>query len=99
MDASLMGPVVVVAMLVIRTALLEIRRPGSARWQWGFLHHRRPMTAGVTVAMLLSVGGWRAGGMAPVAWALLAGALVAHIVNLSSRPQTDRAECRRGGRH
>lgn len=99
MDASLMAPVIVVAMLVIRTALVEIRHPGSTRRQWCFLARGRPMTAGATVALLLSVGGWRAAGVASVAWAVLAGALVAHLVHLSTAPEAERAEDRNGGRH
>ncbi|MFG2456566.1 hypothetical protein ACGFWE_05785 [Streptomyces sp. NPDC048523] len=86
MDASLLAPVAVVALLVIRAALLEIRHPGSARRQRCLLVRRRPMTAGATVSVLLSVGGWRAVGIAAVAWAVLAGALVAHIVHLSTTP-------------
>ncbi|MEV1084072.1 hypothetical protein AB0I98_38680 [Streptomyces sp. NPDC050211] len=99
MDTSLVAPVTVVAMLVIRTALVEMRHPGSARRQWCFVAHRRPMTAGATVAVLLCVGGWRAAGIASVAWAVLAGALVAHLVHLSTRPEADEAENRNGGRH
>ncbi|MGW3413123.1 hypothetical protein [Streptomyces sp. NPDC000888] len=99
MNASLMAPVIVVAMLVIRTALVEIRHPGSARRQWCFLAHPRPMIAGATVTVLLSVGGWRAAGVASVAWAVLAGALVAHLVHLATGPEAERAEDRNGGRH
>ncbi|GHE63160.1 hypothetical protein [Streptomyces capitiformicae] len=99
MDASLVAPVTVVAMLVIRTALVEMRHPGSARRQWCFLARRRPMTAGAAVAVLLSVGGWRAAGIASVAWTVLAGTLVAHIVHLSTGPEADKTENRNGGRH
>lgn len=99
MDASLMAPVIVVAMLVIRTALVEIRHPGSARRQWCFLARRRPMTAGAGVAVLLCLVGWRSAGIASVAWAVLAGALTAHIVHLSTGPEAKRAEDRNGGRH
>ncbi|MFJ4791077.1 hypothetical protein [Streptomyces sp. NPDC088794] len=94
-----MAPVAAVAMLVIRTALVEIRHPGSARRQWCFLARRQPMISGATVAVLLSVGGWRAAGFASVAWAVLAGALIAHIVHLSTAPAADRPRDRNGGRH
>jgi hypothetical protein len=97
-DASLIAPVTVVALLVIRTALVEMRHPGSARRQWCFLARRRPMTAGATVAVLLCVGGWRAAGIASVAWAVLAGALVAHVVHLSTGPEADKSQTRNGGR-
>ncbi|MFG2523510.1 hypothetical protein [Streptomyces sp. NPDC048527] len=99
MDASLMAPATVVAMLVIRTALVEIRHPGSARRQWCFLARSRPMTAGATAAVLLSAGGWRAAGIAALAWAVLAGALVAHIVHLSTTPEAERTGDQNGERH
>ncbi|MDO0937706.1 hypothetical protein QQY66_40490 [Streptomyces sp. DG2A-72] len=99
MNTSLVTPVAVIALLVIRTALVEMRHPGSARRQWYFLARRRPMATGATVAVLLCIGGWRAAGTASVAWALLAGALVAHVVNLSTGPEADKAENRKGGRH
>lgn len=99
MDASLMAPMTVVAVLVIRTALVEMRHPGSARRQWCFVARRQPMAAGATVAVLLCVGGWRAAGIASVGWAVLAGALVAHVVHLSTGPEGDKAENRNGGRH
>ncbi len=97
MDATLMGPVIVFALLVIRTAMVEIHRPGSARRQWGFLGRRGPMTAGATVAVLLSVSGRYAARPATVVvWALLAGALVAHIVHLSLQSQAKAANHRKG---
>ncbi|KAB1149980.1 hypothetical protein F7R91_03910 [Streptomyces luteolifulvus] len=99
METSLVAPVTVAAMLVIRTALVEMRHPGSARRQWCFLARRHPMTAGATAAVLLCVGGWRAAGIASVAWAVLAGALVAHVVHLSTGPEADKTENRNGGRH
>lgn len=99
MEASLMAPVIIVAMLVIRTALVEMRHPGSARRQWCFLARGRPMAAGATVAVLLSVVGWRAAGIASVAWAVLAGALVAHLVHLSTGPEAESGEDRNRGRH
>ncbi|WP_367318683.1 hypothetical protein [Streptomyces sp. HUAS ZL42] len=99
MDTSLVAPVTVAALLIIRTALVEMRHPGSARRQWCFAARRRPMTAGATVAVLLCVGGWRAAGIASVAWAVLAGALVAHVVHLSTGQEADKGESRSGGRH
>ncbi|NGO07524.1 hypothetical protein G5C60_07605 [Streptomyces sp. HC44] len=99
MDASLMAPVTVVAMVVIRTALVEMRHPGSTRRQWCFLARRQPMTAGATAAVLLSLVGRQAAGIASVVWALVAGALVAHVVNLSTAPEADKTENGNGGRH
>jgi len=79
-------------MLVIRTALVEIRQPGSAHREWSFLSNRCAMTAGAATASLASVGGWQAVGFAATAWAVLAGALVAHIVDLRSGPAEVRRE-------
>ncbi|WP_405638820.1 hypothetical protein [Streptomyces sp. NBC_00019] len=99
MGPSLIAPVAVSAMLVIRTALMEIRHPGSARRQWAFLTNRQAVTTGATVVVLLSAVGWRTAGFVSAAWALLAGALVAHLVNLSTgsdtQGRTDRGDMRR----
>lgn len=98
MGPSLIAPVAVIAMLVIRTALVEIRRPGSARRQWAFLTNRQAVTAGATVILLLSAVGWRTAGFVSAAWALLAGALVAHLINPSTgsgaEGRTDRGDTR-----
>ncbi|WP_327322582.1 hypothetical protein OG735_08875 [Streptomyces sp. NBC_01210] len=73
-DASLLAPVIVIAALVIRTAVTELRHPGSARRQWAFATSPRPMAAGATVAAAtVLIGGTRFGWAA--AWALLTGAL------------------------
>ncbi|GGR92669.1 hypothetical protein GCM10010269_34630 [Streptomyces humidus] len=91
MDASLMAPLAVIAMLVIRTGLVEIRRPGSVRRQWSFLTRRWAVAAGAAAAVLVSVVGWQAAGFGAVAWAVLTGALVAQIADLTSQADgTDR---------
>ncbi|MGW3423666.1 hypothetical protein [Streptomyces phaeochromogenes] len=92
MDSSETAPVTVVAMLVIRTALLEIRQPGSSRREWAFLSNPCAMAAGCATPSLVSVGGWQAIGFAATAWAVLAGALVAHIVDLRTGPAEVRRE-------
>ncbi|WP_234441571.1 hypothetical protein [Streptomyces sp. WM6386] len=51
------------------------------------------------MAVLLSVVGWRAAGGAAVAWAVLAGALVAHIVHLPTTPAAGRTGDQNGERH
>jgi hypothetical protein len=84
MDSSLSAPVAFAAMPAIRTAVTEIRQPGSGRAQWSFLTNRRAAAAGAAAALLLSVAGWRAGGYTAMAWAVLAGTLVAYIVDLST---------------
>ncbi|MFE7276098.1 hypothetical protein [Streptomyces sp. NPDC057623] len=71
--------VIVVAALVIRTAIVELRRPGSAREQWAFATRGRAVAAGVVAATAVAVLGWPQAGAAALAWAVLAGALVAFL--------------------
>ncbi|MFD9302591.1 hypothetical protein ACFWCB_07850 [Streptomyces sp. NPDC060048] len=78
-DTSLLEPAIVIAALVIRTAITELRHPGSARRQWAFATSSKAMAAGATVAaatILISGGrfGWAVAG-----WALLIGALAAFL--------------------
>ncbi|MFF0051676.1 hypothetical protein [Streptomyces sp. NPDC005498] len=103
-DASPLAPVIVITALVIRTAITELRRPGSARRQWAFATNPRAMAAGATVAAAtLLIGGTRYGWPA-AAWALLTGALTAFLTGRdtprppqpirarSSRCRSDRSE-------
>lgn len=79
-DASLLAPVIVIAALVIRTAITELRHPGTARRQWGFATSPRAMAAGATVAATTVLTGGRVPArlrarFAPVrvhGWAILA---------------------------
>ncbi|MDQ0831388.1 hypothetical protein QF032_003232 [Streptomyces achromogenes] len=80
-DASLLAPAIVAAALVIRTALSEIKRPGSAREQWAFASDRRAVAAGATAAAAVVLLGWHQAGPAAAAWALLIGALTAHLLH------------------
>ena len=48
------------------------------------------MAAGCATVSFVSVGVWQAVGFAATAWAVLAGALVAHIVDLSTGPATSK---------
>ena len=79
-EASVLAPVIVMAALVIRTAIAEIRQPGSARQQWAFTTDSRAMTAGVLVALATAGIGSHHVGWAAVAWAVLTGALTAFMV-------------------
>ncbi|WP_405905281.1 MULTISPECIES: hypothetical protein [unclassified Streptomyces] len=99
MDPSLIAPVAVVAMLAIRTALAEIRDPGSARQHWSFLCNRRAIAVGAATASILSVGGWQAAGFAAMPWAVLAGTLVAYIGDLRTSPEAEATDDQNGGRH
>jgi hypothetical protein len=78
-EASLLAPLIILAALVIRTAIAEIRHPGSARRQWAFATSRRAIAAGGLVAVSVTGIGWSQAGWAAVAWALLAGALTASL--------------------
>lgn len=79
--ASLLTVAVVVAALVIRTAVTELREPGSARAQWAFATNARAVATGAVTAAALGLLGWQSGGYGAVAWAVLAGVLVAVIVD------------------
>ncbi|MCX4776925.1 hypothetical protein [Streptomyces sp. NBC_01264] len=76
---SLLAPVIVIAALVIRTALTELRDPGSAQRQWAFAANARAMAVGATVASAIILIGGQRFGWAASAWALLAGALTAFL--------------------
>ncbi|WP_331747337.1 hypothetical protein OG365_40300 (plasmid) [Streptomyces sp. NBC_00853] len=78
-DASLLAPVIVIASLVIRTAVTELRRPGSGRRQWAFATSPLAMASGATAAAATVLTGGDHYVWATAAWALLAGALVAFV--------------------
>lgn len=79
--ASVLTVAIVIAALVIRTALAEMRRPGSARTQWAFATNARALTAGALTTAVLGVIAMQTYGCDAAAWAVLAGALVALIVD------------------
>ncbi len=87
MAPSVMTVAVIVAALVIRTAVVELREPGSARQEWAFATNGSALTAGLTAAVLLGAMGWQSMGCAAVAWSMLANVLVAYIVD--RRPPRD----------
>ncbi|MBD9701153.1 hypothetical protein [Streptomyces caniscabiei] len=80
-DGSLLAPAIIIAALVVRTALGELRQQGTAREQWAFATDRRAIAAGATTAGATILLGWHQAGPAAVAWALLIGALTAHLVH------------------
>ncbi|ULR52295.1 hypothetical protein [Streptomyces deccanensis] len=80
-DASLLAPAIIIATLVVRTAVGELRQQGTAREQWAFATDRRAVAAGVTTAGATTLLGWCQAGPAAPAWALLIGALTAHLVH------------------
>ncbi|WP_327698959.1 hypothetical protein [Streptomyces sp. NBC_00459] len=78
-DTSLLAPAIMAAVLVVRTAVGELRRPGSAREEWAFATDRRAMAAGAASAAAVVLLGCHQSGPAVAAWALLIGALTAHL--------------------
>lgn len=78
-EASLLAPAVVIAVLVIRTALGELRHPGSAREEWAVATDRKAAAAGATAAAAIILLGWGQIGVAAVAWALIVGVLTAQL--------------------
>ncbi|MFH8873170.1 hypothetical protein [Streptomyces griseus] len=83
MVAGLIAPVVIIAALVVRTALTELHTPGSARVTWIFIRDPAAVAAAVAVpvATVLVSGSW-----AVLAWGLLAGALIGHLFHRARSP-------------
>ncbi|MBT2479739.1 hypothetical protein [Streptomyces sp. ISL-94] len=79
MAITLLSIAIVIAALVIKTAVAEIRVPGSGRRQWASLTDRRAVATGAAVGLALGLLGWAAAGPAAAAWAVLAGLLVAFV--------------------
>ena len=80
-SVSLLTVAIVIALLVIRTAITELREPGSARTQWAFVTNARAVTTGAVTAVMLGLLGWRSSGYGALAWAVLVGVLVAFLVD------------------
>ncbi|MFJ7586854.1 hypothetical protein ACIQZO_05555 [Streptomyces sp. NPDC097617] len=87
MGATLLAVTVVLAALVIRTAVAELREPGSGRRQWTFLSDRRALCAGALTAVILGMLGWLHAGPEGAVWAGLAAVLVAFTVPQGRRPR------------
>ncbi|MET9680480.1 hypothetical protein [Streptomyces coeruleorubidus] len=77
---SLLPVLVVTAALMIRAAIGELRRPGTVRQQWERATSGPAVTAGLVAAVAVAVTGWSQAGAVALAWAVLAGALVAFLV-------------------
>lgn len=90
-DSSLLAPVTVIAALGIRTAITELRHPGSARRQWAFATHPWATAAGATVAAAMVLISGARFGWAVAAWALLIGALTAFLTGRDTPTATSPA--------
>ncbi|GGS97953.1 hypothetical protein GCM10010222_44580 [Streptomyces tanashiensis] len=79
MGPALLGTAIVLALLVVRTAVRELKAPGSARSEWSFLRDPTAMTLGAATGLLCGILAWALSGPAGLPWAVLAGLLVARI--------------------
>ncbi|MEV5911272.1 hypothetical protein [Streptomyces chartreusis] len=85
MEPSLVTALVVAAALAIKTAVLALRDPGSARREWAFLTDRGALAGGALTTLVVGAAGWAYGGYGVLAWAMLAGLLVAQV--MGRRPE------------
>ncbi|APU42657.1 hypothetical protein [Streptomyces sp. TN58] len=85
MEGTLLLAAIVLAALVIRTAVEELREPGRGRARWAFLTDRRALTAGGVVLVALGTLGWLLAGGQGVVWACLAAVLAAYATNSQGR--------------
>ncbi|MFJ6784726.1 hypothetical protein [Streptomyces yangpuensis] len=84
MGPTLLTLAVIIAALIIRTAVSELRHPGTGSAQWAFLRDGRAVRTGAVAACVLGLFGWFQAGPEGLVWALVAGVLVAFAV--SQRP-------------
>ncbi|MFC9000987.1 hypothetical protein ACFT7U_35500 [Streptomyces rochei] len=84
--------VILLAALVVRSAVNEMKRPGSARQEWQFLTNRpAPVGGGLAFAALAAAVVLSGSAWGNVAWAVLAGLLTAFIIDqMTSRDHEDR---------
>lgn len=75
----MLGAAVVLALLVVRTAVQEVREPGSARLEWRFLRERRGLLTFLGTASVLAAVSWPTSNPAYLPWVGLAALLVARI--------------------
>ncbi|MEU2908321.1 hypothetical protein ACFYM3_04455 [Streptomyces massasporeus] len=85
-DPHLLAPAIILVALAIKTALVELRHPGTAREEWTFVTDGKALTAGAAAAAATVLLGWNHIGItgAP-AWACLVGALTAQLFHRSTR--------------
>lgn len=76
---ALLGAAVVLALLVIRTAVREMRKPGSTRKEWTFPREPRGLLVFLGTASVLAAVSWTISGPAHLPWVCLAALLVACI--------------------
>ncbi|MFE6623694.1 hypothetical protein ACFZBP_07740 [Streptomyces sp. NPDC008086] len=80
MEPSLATALALIAVLVIKTAVMQLRDPGTARREWAFVTDGVALSGGALTAVVVGVLGWSYGGSGVVAWALIVGLLVAQVM-------------------
>lgn len=83
MGPALLGATVVLAILVIRTAVSELKAPGTARQEWAFLRKRRGLLIFLGTALVLAAMSWSISGPVHLPWVGLAALLVARVSSRS----------------
>ncbi|MGW6844402.1 hypothetical protein [Streptomyces sp. NPDC054958] len=81
MRQALLTVAVILAAWIIKTAVTELRHPGSASREWAFLQDSRALSYGAVTAGLLGLVGWLHAGGEGLVWALLAAALAAYAAS------------------
>lgn len=85
-EGNLLAPAMVIAALVVRTALDELRHPGSARQHWAFLRNPHAQVAGLSSGAAATLFAWPEAGSSAPAWAVLVGLLVAYLTGRRNAP-------------
>ncbi|MFD8413918.1 hypothetical protein [Streptomyces sp. NPDC059650] len=85
LEPALLTAVFVLAVLVVRIAVGELREPGRGRADWEFLKDRQALVAGAAVALVSCVLGWWYAGGQGLVWGALAGVLVAYATGARGR--------------
>ncbi|MCL7424843.1 hypothetical protein [Streptomyces sp. YS415] len=83
-SASATTVAVIIAALVVRSAVLEMRQSGSARREWAWVTDKGAWTGGSLTALVVGGLSWARFGPSAVAWGLLAGLLVALVLGRHS---------------
>ncbi|MFI9547913.1 hypothetical protein ACIHAR_28980 [Streptomyces sp. NPDC052016] len=80
-DTSLPALIVIAAVVVIKTVIADLRRPGSTRREWAFATDSSAVAGGAAASAAIIWPGWSHAGTVAVASALLVGALTAHLIH------------------
>ncbi|WP_329111631.1 hypothetical protein OG724_27520 [[Kitasatospora] papulosa] len=78
----------ILAMLLLRVLVGEVRHRGSMRQQWLFLRNRTALIAGAVALLLTAGAGWVLAKAGVLLWAVLIGLLVAFIADRLSKAGT-----------